>query len=101
MAVGTVPIVTPEVCLDAYMEPLIVGVHCIKVEKPEDIPNAVAQIDEEKWKKMSAACKDWYMRNCHSSNMWRTFMERFMKTQPHLWQIFMEGFMKTQSHLTV
>ena len=82
MAVGTVPIVTPEVCLDAYMEPLLDGVHCIKVNKPEDIPVVLSEINENKWKQMSAACKDWYMRNVHSSNMWRTFMERFMKINP-------------------
>jgi hypothetical protein len=78
MACGTVLIVTPDVCFDAYLEPLVEGVHFVRVEKPEDIPSALAGINKDKWTEMSNACKDWYMRNVHSSNMWTTFMDYFM-----------------------
>jgi hypothetical protein len=78
MAVGTVPLVTPDVCLDAYMEPLIEGIHCIRVNTPEEIPDILSTINEQRWCELSNACKDWYMRNVHSDNMWRTFMGHFM-----------------------
>ena len=79
MAVGTVPLVTPDVCLNAYMDPLIEGVHCIRVNTPEEIPVVLSTIDEQRWCELSKACKEWYMRNVHSDNMWRTFMGRMMR----------------------
>lgn len=79
MAVGTVPIVTPDVCLNAFMEPLIDGVHCIRVNTPEEIPVLLSTINDQRWYELSKSCKEWYMRNVHSDNMWRTFMKRFME----------------------
>lgn len=74
MAFGTVPIVTPNVNTTSYLEPLIEGVHYIRVSTPEQIPETVRSISPEQWLRMSNACKDWYMRNIHSDNMWKTFM---------------------------
>lgn len=79
MALGTVPIVTPEVCVNDYMEPLVEGVHFVRVNEPSELRAKLALIDEATWKKLSDSCKDWYMRNVHSNNMWKTFMGRFMK----------------------
>jgi hypothetical protein len=74
MAFGTVPIVTPNVNTTSYLEPLVEGVHYIRVSTPEQIPETILSISPEQWLRMSNACKDWYMRNIHSDNMWKTFM---------------------------
>jgi hypothetical protein len=78
MAFGTVPIVTPHVNTTAYQEPLVEGKHYVRVETPEEIPRVLASVTPEQWSTMSAACKDWYMRNVHSDSMWRTFMGRLL-----------------------
>lgn len=83
MAFGTVLIVTPNVNTTAYLEPLVEGTHYICVEKPSNVPGAIAAISSEQWTKMSNACKDWYMRNIHSSSMWKTFMDRVLYKPKH------------------
>jgi hypothetical protein len=78
MAFGTVPIVTPHVNTTSYQEPLVEGVHYVRVTSPEEIPRVLAGIGPERWLAMSTACKDWYSRNVHSDNQWRTFMGRLL-----------------------
>jgi hypothetical protein len=80
MAFGTPLLVTPDVNTTSYQEPLIEGRHFLYVAKPEDIPIVLATVSEERWAKMSADCKDWYGRNVHSKNMWRTFLDRLLYT---------------------
>jgi hypothetical protein len=74
MAFGTVPIVTPNVNTTSYLEPLIEGLHYVRVSKPSEVVTILAAISSEQWIKMSSACKEWYMRNIHSESMWKTFM---------------------------
>ena len=80
MAFGTVPIVTPDVTVASYMEPLIENVHYILAKEPEDLKQKVASIDKEQWTKMSAACYEWYQRNVHSKNCWINMIENILYT---------------------
>jgi hypothetical protein len=69
MALGTVPIITPGVDISSYLDPPQKDKHYIYVEKAEDIPNVCSKISEEKWTEMSNACKEWYMKNGHSTQV--------------------------------
>jgi len=64
MALGTVPIVTPEVDMQNYYDPPILGEHYFQVNTPEEIPEIIAQCSPKQWQKMSLNCRDWYWRNC-------------------------------------
>jgi hypothetical protein len=63
MAGGTVPLVMAGVDVANYDEPLVEGVHYIRVDKPEDVPAKLAAVSEEQWEVMSEACVAWYRRN--------------------------------------
>jgi len=78
MAFGTVPIVTPDVSVSSYMEPLIENTHYILVKTPEELKQKIANIDEEQWTKMSSACYEWYQRNVHSKNCWKNMIEHIL-----------------------
>lgn len=78
MAFGTVPIVTPEVNVSSYMEPLIENTHYILVNNPEELKQKVAYIDKEQWTKMSKSCYEWYQRNVHSKNSWKNMIEHIL-----------------------
>jgi len=78
MAFGTVPIVTPEVTVSSYMEPLIENVHYILVKNPEELKEKLANVSIDKWMKMSSACYEWYQRNVHSKNCWINMIEHIL-----------------------
>ena len=78
MAFGTVPIVTPEVTVSSYMEPLIENTHYILVKTPEELKEKKANINNEQWTKMSTACYEWYQRNVHSKNCWKNMIEHIL-----------------------
>jgi hypothetical protein len=80
MAFGTVPIVTPEVTVSSYMDPLIENIHYILVKTPEELKEKIANIDEEQWTKMSSVCYEWYQRNVHSNNCWNNMIEHILYT---------------------
>lgn len=80
MAFGTVPIVTPDVAVASYMEPLIENVHYILVKDPEELKQKVASIDKEHWATMSYACYEWYQQNVHSKNCWINMIEHILYT---------------------
>ena len=82
MAFGTVPIVTPEVTVSSYMEPLIENTHYILVKDPKELKEKVVDISEEQWTNMSKACYDWYQRNVHSKNCWKNMIEHILYTSP-------------------
>jgi hypothetical protein len=77
MALGTVPILTPEVSID-YNDPLIENYHYIKINKAEDLKNKLQNINKEKWMEMSENCKKWYFKNCHSKNCWNTLLNQIL-----------------------
>ena len=78
MAFGTVPIMTPGVTVDSFMEPLIENVHYIKVAKPSEVPTKLASITEVQWTEMSEACYDWYQRNVYSKNCWNNMITHIL-----------------------
>jgi hypothetical protein len=64
MALGCVPLVTPEVSL-SYSDPLVEGVHYHRVASRDDVAR-LHQTSAE-WQRMSDACRAWYARNVHSA----------------------------------
>lgn len=68
MAMGTVPIVTPEVSIDSYYDPPIEGVHYLRVSTPDELQGIINSIDSQQWKNMSLQCRLWYMKNVASKN---------------------------------
>ena len=82
MAFGTVPIVTPDVCIDSYLNPPQENVHYIRVDRPEDLRDKLDSIDRETWEKMSDACYDWYQENCMSDNAWNLTIRKILYDEP-------------------
>ena len=78
MAVGTVPIVTPSVCISSYADPPVEGVHFLRVSTPDDLHGVVNSVSEEKWREMSKSCVEWYKRNVHSENSWNTTIKTIL-----------------------
>lgn len=78
MAFGTVPIVTPEVTMNSYMETLIEDTHYIRVKNVEEMRDKMEKIKEEKWKEMSEACYGWYDRNVNSKKSWNNMIEHIL-----------------------
>lgn len=63
LALGTVPLVTPEVSITSYHEPLRDGVHVLVVTSPEDARARMDAMTKEDWSRMSRAGMEWYERN--------------------------------------
>lgn len=74
MAFGTIPIITPEVSIDSYMDPPIENVHYIKINSSHELKDKINKISNEEWSKMSKNCYEWYQRNVISKNMWGNMM---------------------------
>lgn len=64
LAFGTVLLVTPDVDVANYHEPLKENVHFIRVNNPNEIKNKIKHISEKEWSRMSNECYQWYLRNC-------------------------------------
>ena len=77
MALGTVPIFTPEVSID-YNDPLIENYHYIKINTADELTNKLKNISKEKWMEMSENCKKWYFKNCHSEHCWNTLINQIL-----------------------
>jgi hypothetical protein len=71
LAMGTVPIVTLGVDIDGYSEPLVDGVHVIRVSGPEDAKAKMAALTEEQWTTMSKEAHAWWKRNASASGSWQ------------------------------
>jgi glycosyltransferase involved in cell wall biosynthesis len=67
---GTVPVVTSDVDIVNYAEPLIDGTHVICVSNPEDAIQKICKISNEKWQEMSEAGFQWWKRNCSVEGSW-------------------------------
>jgi glycosyltransferase involved in cell wall biosynthesis len=71
LAMGTVPIVTADVDIDNYDEPLQDGIHVIRVkDKADAINKIVYEMPEAKWAEMSEAGFQWWKRNCSVEGSW-------------------------------
>ena len=80
MAFGTVPIITPEVSVDSYMEPLIENKHYILVKTPEEMKKKISIISQNNWEMMSKESYEWYQRNVHSTNCWNNMISNILYT---------------------
>ena len=78
MAFGTVPIVTPEVNVDSYMEPLIENKHYIAVKDEEEFVEKLKVITEDDWNLMSNACYEWYQRNVYSKQSFTNMINKIL-----------------------
>lgn len=78
MAFGTVPIITPDVSIESYMDPPLENTHFIRVNTPEELTNKVSTITQEKWEEMSKNCVEWYKKNVHSDNSWVSTIENIL-----------------------
>ena len=70
MAMGSVPIVASEVDMENYADPPEEGLHYIRVNSADDIPDMLEKITAERWTVMSVACRDWWRRNASVDGMW-------------------------------
>jgi len=64
MAFGTVPLITSDVDITGYYEPLIENIHYLYVKNPKHLSEVIEKCDEEKWEQISKNCREWYQRNC-------------------------------------
>lgn len=78
MSLGTVPIITPDVCIDSFLRPPLEGVHFIRINHPGELKAKLHSISSEKWEKMSKACVQWYRDNVHSENAWLLTIETIL-----------------------
>lgn len=70
MAMGCVPLCASDVDMENYANPPVEGIHYLRVGKPADIAIVLGTIAEEKWKEMSAACRNWWQENASAEGSW-------------------------------
>jgi hypothetical protein len=65
MALGTVPLVAPDVDMVNYANPPVEGVHYLRLKSfdPEEASTVVKAISKEGWEEMSAAAHTWWKQN--------------------------------------
>lgn len=63
MAMGCVPIVSPDVDMDSYVNPPREGVEYRRAANPAAAAELAAVITREEWEVMSAACQAWWQVN--------------------------------------
>jgi hypothetical protein len=62
LGMGVVPLFAPEVD-NTYHEPLVEGVHFIRINNPSEVKKTIESIDKNKWLEMHEAGQKWYERN--------------------------------------
>ena len=72
MALGTVPVVAPDVDMNEYANPPKEGVHYIRAKSwnPEELKAQIAEQTKESWMNMSNAAHLWWKINCSSEGLW-------------------------------
>ena len=74
MSMGVIPIITEGVDI-TYYNPLIEGIHYLRVNTPQDIPILINSISKQKWEYMSRAILQWYEENCSIKGSFDTTMK--------------------------
>ena len=71
MALGTVPVVAPDVDMEKYCNPPKEGIHFIRLNSfdPEEARVKLQDISQEKWEEMSRACHTWWKENCSAEGL--------------------------------
>ncbi len=70
LALGTVPIVVDGVDMSNYNEPLVEGIHYLRVSGPEEAREKIASIKEPEWDTMSKAGHLWWKKNASIEGSW-------------------------------
>lgn len=70
MAMGCVPVVTPEVDMESYAVPPVEGQHYLRCGRPEDLPALLSGVDAARWTKMSVAAHTWWRANASAEGAW-------------------------------
>lgn len=68
---GVVPIMAPQVDT-VYYNKLEEGVHYLRVQHAEEIPDLINAIAKPQWKEMSDAGREWYEQNCSRKGSYQT-----------------------------
>jgi len=71
LAMGTVPVVLPDVDISNYMEPLIDGTHVLVVKNYMDAIEKISKMNSAMWSEMSKAGFEWWKRNCSVEGSWQ------------------------------
>ena len=78
MAFGTIPVITTEVSIESYMEPLIENIHYLRVNNSGEFKQKISEINKNKWNEMSKECYEWYQRNVYSKNCWNNMIDNIL-----------------------
>lgn len=70
MAMGTVPVVAPDVDMANYANPPQEGVHYLRIQSPEEAKTITESMEQGQWEKMSTACKQWWLQNASVEGSW-------------------------------
>lgn len=70
-ALGTVPIVTPDVDMTNYAAPPIHNIHYFVASTPEEVEQIVMNTPVEKWTEMSIAGRAWWRRYASAEGLFR------------------------------
>lgn len=70
LAMGTVPLVTPDVDYTNYIEPLIDGIHVLCVKDADDARAKMAAVSDQQLETMSKAGHLWWKRNASVKGSW-------------------------------
>jgi len=71
MAMGCVPVVSPEVDMDSYADPPVEGFHYLRVKGVTDIKERIARLSPEAWEAMSVAGFQWWQKNASAEGLWK------------------------------
>jgi hypothetical protein len=78
MALGTVPIITPEVDVESFLVPPEKNKHYIRCDHPDNLKNILSTITEKEWKIMSNNCIEWYKTYIHSKNSFNHLLNNIL-----------------------
>ncbi len=82
MALGVVPICTPEVDMTHYLVPPREGVHYFRASTPAQVKSIVDACTQERWKRMSIACCAWWRENASAEGLFRLTWARIEQCKP-------------------
>jgi hypothetical protein len=71
MALGTVPVVAPDVDMSNYANPPQEDVHFIRLPSynPQEAKSCIANVTEDEWAKLSAAAHQWWQQNASCAGL--------------------------------
>ena len=72
MAMGTVPLVAPDVDMTHYADPPVEGTHFLRLQSynPSEASRVIAEFDEERWTTLSKNAHTWWLKNSSAEGMW-------------------------------